>query len=373
MDAKRNGAPPDEVIRATSSHVALEHHLVSKYTSLVAVDVTPSAPAGTDRRSSTALPGNLPGRTRPVRQRCRRPRRPRRCSLVARCSLRCCSRRSLWARLRPLVVDQASGVRSLTCTRAMTTVAADRGGPVGRAARAARTRMRAAARGTMPASRPAESSPIGGDAAGRSVALALAIVALALAAPRGVRQRPLHLRQGRRRPGAAAVRMGAQRNDRRAGASRGRGPTRIRWRDCACRRSDVDELVLAGASGRTLAWGPGHLDGSAPPGAAGNAVLSAHRDTHFRFLQRVVPGDPLVDRARERRYAATIACATSFVADVRALAHSARHAGADAHARHVLSVRRGGPGWPAALRGRRRGRGWRAADAVTARRHREPG
>jgi sortase A len=57
---------------------------------------------------------------------------------------------------------------------------------------------------------------------------------------------------------------------------------------------DVDEVVLSGASGRTLAWGPGHLDDSAPPGAEGNTVLSAHRDTHFRFLQRVVPGDAIV-------------------------------------------------------------------------------
>jgi sortase A len=57
---------------------------------------------------------------------------------------------------------------------------------------------------------------------------------------------------------------------------------------------DVDLLVLSGASGRTLAWGPGHLDGSAPPGAAGNAVLSAHRDTHFRFLARVAVGDTLI-------------------------------------------------------------------------------
>src|SRR5438270_10172750 len=59
-------------------------------------------------------------------------------------------------------------------------------------------------------------------------------------------------------------------------------------------RQRVDLLVLAGASGRTLAWGPGHLDGSAAIGVAGNAVLSAHRDTHFRFLARVAIGDRLV-------------------------------------------------------------------------------
>ncbi len=56
----------------------------------------------------------------------------------------------------------------------------------------------------------------------------------------------------------------------------------------------VDLLVLAGASGRTLAWGPGHLDGSAPPGQAGNAVVSAHRDTHFRFLAHVAVGETLI-------------------------------------------------------------------------------
>ena len=61
----------------------------------------------------------------------------------------------------------------------------------------------------------------------------------------------------------------------------------------------IDQLVLAGASGRTLAWGPGHLDDSAAPGTAGNTVLSAHRDTHFRFLQRLVPGDAIALETRD--------------------------------------------------------------------------
>jgi Ca-activated chloride channel family protein len=59
MDAKRNGAPADEIRRDVVA-VALEHHLVSAYTSLVAVDVTPAAPAGVDLLRS-ALPTNLPG------------------------------------------------------------------------------------------------------------------------------------------------------------------------------------------------------------------------------------------------------------------------------------------------------------------------
>jgi len=56
---------------------------------------------------------------------------------------------------------------------------------------------------------------------------------------------------------------------------------------------DIDQIVLAGASGRSLAFGPGHVDGTAAPGAAGTAVLSAHRDTHFRFLARLRTGDAL--------------------------------------------------------------------------------
>ena len=55
----------------------------------------------------------------------------------------------------------------------------------------------------------------------------------------------------------------------------------------------VDQVVLAGASGRTLAFGPGYLDGTAAPGGAGHAVLSGHRDTHFRFLQDLETGTRL--------------------------------------------------------------------------------
>nr|WP_245832002.1 sortase [Solemya velesiana gill symbiont] len=56
-------------------------------------------------------------------------------------------------------------------------------------------------------------------------------------------------------------------------------------------RLDIDQVVLAGASGRTLAFGPGHLFGSAPPGEEGNSVISGHRDTHFHFLKTLKSGD----------------------------------------------------------------------------------
>jgi len=49
--------------------------------------------------------------------------------------------------------------------------------------------------------------------------------------------------------------------------------------------------VLADASGRSLAFGPGHVAGTAAPGTAGNSVIAGHRDTHFRFLQVLAADD----------------------------------------------------------------------------------
>lgn len=63
---------------------------------------------------------------------------------------------------------------------------------------------------------------------------------------------------------------------------------RLRWP-----AEGVDLVVLAGAAGASLAFGPGHLDGTAAPGADGNCVLAGHRDTHFAFLAGLTPGDLL--------------------------------------------------------------------------------
>lgn len=57
---------------------------------------------------------------------------------------------------------------------------------------------------------------------------------------------------------------------------------------------DVDLIVLNGAYGRTLAFGPGYLESSAPPGSRGTTILTGHRDTHFRFLQRLKAGDEVL-------------------------------------------------------------------------------
>ncbi len=59
-------------------------------------------------------------------------------------------------------------------------------------------------------------------------------------------------------------------------------------------RLGIDQVVLHGASGRVLAFGPGHVVGSSRPGDAGNVVISGHRDTHFRWLAELRPGDRLL-------------------------------------------------------------------------------
>lgn len=59
------------------------------------------------------------------------------------------------------------------------------------------------------------------------------------------------------------------------------------------RSGEVDLIVLAGASGRTLAFGPGHMGASAMPGETGNTVIAGHRDTHFQFLKDVQLGELL--------------------------------------------------------------------------------
>lgn len=56
----------------------------------------------------------------------------------------------------------------------------------------------------------------------------------------------------------------------------------------------IDLIVLNGSFGRTLAFGPGYAEASAFPGSAGTTILTAHRDTHFRFLQSLKRRDEIV-------------------------------------------------------------------------------
>ena len=56
----------------------------------------------------------------------------------------------------------------------------------------------------------------------------------------------------------------------------------------------IDEIVLNGAYGRTLAFGPGYAESSAQPGTPGTTILTGHRDTHFSFLKDLQAGDRLL-------------------------------------------------------------------------------
>ena len=53
----------------------------------------------------------------------------------------------------------------------------------------------------------------------------------------------------------------------------------------------IDQIVLAGATGRTIAFGPGHLDGTPLPGTPGNSIIGGHRDTSLAFLEHVKVGE----------------------------------------------------------------------------------
>ncbi len=66
-------------------------------------------------------------------------------------------------------------------------------------------------------------------------------------------------------------------------------------------RLRTDYVVLSDASGRTLAFAPGHLTGSALPGTAGNVVVAGHRDTHFRALEDLEIGDLIELEAPSRQ------------------------------------------------------------------------
>lgn len=57
------------------------------------------------------------------------------------------------------------------------------------------------------------------------------------------------------------------------------------------KRIGASAIVLEGASGQALAFGPGHIQHTADAGERGTAVYAAHRDTHFRFLRNVAVGD----------------------------------------------------------------------------------
>ncbi len=52
-------------------------------------------------------------------------------------------------------------------------------------------------------------------------------------------------------------------------------------------------IVLSGAAGSSMAFGLGHVDGTALPGRPGACALAGHRDSWAAFLEQLRPGDEL--------------------------------------------------------------------------------
>jgi len=67
-------------------------------------------------------------------------------------------------------------------------------------------------------------------------------------------------------------------------------------------KHNQDLIVLEGDTGNVLAFGPGRNIESSHPGNRGTTLISAHRDTHFDFLEYVTLGDKLeVDSIYSKR------------------------------------------------------------------------
>ena len=58
-------------------------------------------------------------------------------------------------------------------------------------------------------------------------------------------------------------------------------------------RLGVRRTVLRGTTGESLAFGAGHIDGTALPNGRGHSVLAGHRDRAFAFLGELARGDTL--------------------------------------------------------------------------------
>jgi sortase A len=67
-------------------------------------------------------------------------------------------------------------------------------------------------------------------------------------------------------------------------------------------RLRLKAVVAEGVSARTLRLAVGHVPGTALPGEDGNVVLAGHRDTFFRPLKDVEPGDAVTLTTPEGRF-----------------------------------------------------------------------
>lgn len=63
---------------------------------------------------------------------------------------------------------------------------------------------------------------------------------------------------------------------------------------------DIEQIILAGDSGSSLAFGPGHSHSSSTPNTPGVTLISGHRDTHFKFLKDLKINDTIYLQTAEK-------------------------------------------------------------------------
>ena len=71
-------------------------------------------------------------------------------------------------------------------------------------------------------------------------------------------------------------------------------------------RLGISVMVLEGVDAATLQRGVGHIPGTSLPGPAGNVALAGHRDTFFRPLKEVKPGDAVQLTTPQGRFEYTV-------------------------------------------------------------------
>jgi sortase A len=72
-------------------------------------------------------------------------------------------------------------------------------------------------------------------------------------------------------------------------------------------------IVLEGASGEAMAFGPGHMPNTPEIGAHGTSIVAAHRDTQFSSLGALKTGDEIVAITRDGKRTSFRVSATRVV------------------------------------------------------------
>lgn len=65
------------------------------------------------------------------------------------------------------------------------------------------------------------------------------------------------------------------------------------WPVARMTMNNEELFILEGAQGNSLAFAPGHLQGTVLPGQKGISIIGGHRDTHFQFLEYAKMGQQI--------------------------------------------------------------------------------